>query len=53
MFCVELRIVLLSRFQPEAMNLPPGERGGMGGGGPGRKKGVVFVAVVEMSPDSW
>lgn len=38
---VVLKIVLLSRFQPEALNLPPGEKGGCGGRGTQRKKGVV------------
>lgn len=58
LFCVALRIALLSRFLPEAMNLPPDERGGWGvgeGGTAGEEGGYVYVCVaeVEMSPDSW
>lgn len=55
-FCVALRIALLSRFLPEAMNLPPDERGGWGKGDYRGRRGLcirVCVAVVEMSPDSW
>lgn len=36
-FCVLLRVALLSRFLPEAMNLPPDERGCVGEGGIQRK----------------
>lgn len=45
-YCVLLRIALLSRFLPEAMNLPPDERGGcVGEGGLQRKKGVMCVCM--------
>lgn len=43
-FCVALRIALLSRFLPEAMNLPPDERGG-GRGTTEEEGGYVYVCV--------
>lgn len=46
-YCVLLRIALLSRFLPEAMNLPPDERGGVWGKGDYRgRRGLCVCACV-------
>lgn len=46
-YCVLLRIALLSRFLPEAMNLPPDERGGVcGGRGTTEEEGGYVCACV-------